>query len=82
MSYHINYLQKTSSSQINEDFPQLFWWVKITTAVPSCTYYFGPFDNQQEANIAQYDYIEDLMEEKAQGISIDIVKEQPEILTI
>lgn len=82
MNYNASFQKSSVLQTIDKDFPQLFWWVKIITAIPSCTYYFGPFDSQEEANIAQYDYIEDLIEEKAKGISSEIVKEQPEILTI
>ena len=83
MSYHTNFLPQTPHLQIvNQSFSQLPWWVKITTAIPSCTYYFGPFDSQEEATIAQYDYIEDLLEENARGIETKILKEQPQELTI
>jgi Domain of unknown function (DUF1816) len=46
------------------------WWIKINTAKPSCTYYFGPFDSKQEAKIHQPGYVEDLVREKARGIAI------------
>jgi len=44
------------------------WWVKVTTAEPSCIYYFGPFSNEQEALQASPGYIEDLEQEGAQRI--------------
>ena len=25
------------------------WWIEIHTQLPVCTYYFGPFDTEQEA---------------------------------
>jgi len=59
------------------------FWLKITTKVPKCTYYFGPFDSSSEAKSLQPGYIEDLMAEDAQGI--DIKQErvlQPENLTL
>ena len=62
--------------------PELSWWVKIITARPSCIYYFGPFDSQTEAAEAQHGYLEDLIEEKASGISIEIKQDQPKLLTI
>ena len=63
-----------------EQFP---YWLKITTKVPSCIYYFGPFDSPAEARILQAGYIEDLMEEKALGIHIELERRiQPEVLTI
>lgn len=58
-------------------------WLKITTKVPKCTYYFGPFDSYSEAKLLQPGYIEDLMAEDAQGIHIDLEqKSQPEQLTV
>ncbi len=39
------------------------YWVKIKTAQPKCIYYFGHFDNLQEAKINQNGYIEDLISE-------------------
>ena len=62
---------------------KLPYWLKITTKVPKCTYYFGPFDSPLEAKALQAGYIEDLMEEDAQGIHIELEQiQQPENLTI
>jgi hypothetical protein len=47
------------------------WWIKIYTSMPSCTYYFGPFDSQREAKIHQPGYVEDLVREKARGITVE-----------
>lgn len=58
------------------------WWVKINTEMPQCTYFFGPFDNVTEAQSTQGGYIEDLKQEGAEGIHIDIARYQPELLTI
>lgn len=58
------------------------WWVKIDTQSPQCTYYFGPFDSEEEAKSLYGDYIEDLQEEGARGISIQIQRCQPQQLTI
>ncbi|HEY9634369.1 MAG TPA: DUF1816 domain-containing protein [Coleofasciculaceae cyanobacterium] len=58
------------------------WWVKIVTQSPSCTYYFGPFDNSTEARLTQSGYVEDLELEGAAGISVYILQEQPKTLTI
>jgi hypothetical protein len=60
------------------------WWIKIDTSTPPCTYYFGPFDSKKEAKIHQSGYVEDLIQENAQGI---VVKTKwclrlPESLTI
>lgn len=59
------------------------YWLKITTALPKCTYYFGPFDSPWEARLLQPGYIEDLTEERAQGIEVRLIKrQQPPELTI
>ena len=48
------------------------YWLKITTKVPKCIYYFGPFDSPLEAKTLQAGYIEDIMAEEAQGIHIEL----------
>ncbi len=58
------------------------WWLEITTQIPSCTYYFGPFVSKEAAQVAQSGYIEDLQQEEAQGIAINIKRCQPQKLTI
>lgn len=60
---------------------ELGWWVKIKTALPNCTYYFGPFSSKQEADAAQVGYVEDLKQEGAYGITIHIKQCQPRELT-
>ena len=58
------------------------WWVEISTAVPRCTYYFGPFDSQKSARDSRRSYVNDLHQEEARGI-IALVKQcQPDRLTI
>lgn len=44
------------------------WWLEIKTNHPSCTYYFGPFDSETEAEAMKGGYIEDLENEGAQNI--------------
>ena len=59
------------------------YWLKITTKVPKCVYYFGPFDSPWEAKSLQSGYIEDLMAEEAQGIHVELERgPQPDCLTI
>ena len=59
------------------------YWLRISTKVPSCTYYFGPFDSLLEAKALQAGYIEDLIEENAQGIHVELEQcQQPAQLTI
>lgn len=58
------------------------WWVKIVTETPRCTYFFGPFDSAGEAQQHQNGYIEDLEQERAQGIEVLVLQDRPETLTI
>lgn len=59
------------------------WWVEINTTVPNCTYYFGPFTCFEEAVEYRDGYIEDLIEEGANGITVNIKKQfQPQLLTL
>lgn len=60
----------------------LAWWVEIVTQNPRCTYYFGPFLNSTEANLAIKGYVEDLELEGAQGIIVNVKRCQPDALTI
>lgn len=63
------------------NFSGLAWWVKISTANPSCTYYFGPFLTPEEAKSAEAGYVEDLEDEDAQGIQVSIEQSKPVELT-
>ena len=59
------------------------YWLNVSTKVPQCTYYFGPFDSSLEAKALQAGYIEDLIKEDAQGIHIELEqRSQPEELTV
>ena len=60
----------------------LAWWVEVSTQNPRCTYYFGPFLNEAEAQAASHGYVEDLETEGAQGITVNVKKCKPENLTI
>lgn len=60
----------------------LAYWVEIVTEEPNCTYYFGPFLSQKGAKAAQDGYIEDLSNEAAQGIFVNIKRCKPSQLTI
>lgn len=61
---------------------EMGWWVEIITTKPCCTYYFGPFKNAKEAVLVQDGYIEDLVTEGAQGITVQIKRCKPRELTI
>ncbi|MEM9543817.1 MAG: DUF1816 domain-containing protein [Cyanobacteria bacterium P01_E01_bin.42] len=58
------------------------YWVEIKTDNPRCTYYFGPFLSAREANEMAPGYVEDLKEEGAQGINVNIGRMKPKELTI
>ena len=58
------------------------FWIEICTDTPRCVYYFGPFLTKKEAQLAQDGYIEDLQNENAQGISVEIKRFKPNELTI
>ncbi|WP_375503730.1 DUF1816 domain-containing protein [uncultured Nostoc sp.] len=64
------------------DFIGLAWWVEIGTQNPRCTYYFGPFLSSSDAKLSSIGYIEDLENEGAQGISVNIKRCKPNNLTI
>jgi hypothetical protein len=60
----------------------LAFWVEIITDNPRCTYYFGPFMDEKEAQAAKGGYLEDLETEGAQGITVNIKRCKPNNLTI
>lgn len=64
------------------ELPEPAWWVKVDTADPQCTYYFGPFASTKEAELSQPGYLEDLAQEGAQGIAVQIERCQPSNLTV
>ena len=60
----------------------LAWWIEIVTDKPSCIYYFGPFLSQQEAKLNCPGYIQDLEQEEAVIVSLNIKQYRPKELTI
>lgn len=58
------------------------WWVEVVTQNPRCTYYFGPFLSTKEATNARNGYVEDLEQEGATGIKVQIKRCKPQALTI
>lgn len=58
------------------------YWVEIETAKPSCTYYFGPFLNLQDAKSARTGYVDDLTQEGAAEIMVEIKRCKPNELTV
>lgn len=60
----------------------LAWWVEVMTSNPHCTYYFGPFISEAEAQQAKPGYIEDLTREGAQGVTVKVKRCKPNQLTV
>lgn len=58
------------------------WWIEVQTQMPDCIYYFGPFDSKKEAQLAQMGYIDDLVQEQAQDITVRVKKTCPKRLTV
>jgi Domain of unknown function (DUF1816) len=59
------------------------FWIEISTEVPRCVYYFGPFLSRSDADQAKPGFEEDLVEEGAMGITTMIFQRPaPDILTI
>ena len=87
-NYCFTHEQKMSKSQVQRRWTSLTnrfnlpWWIEIKTTLPSCIYFFGPFDNFKEARGLQDGYIEDLVTEKAFGITVEIKQCQPNLLTV
>ncbi|OKH17081.1 DUF1816 domain-containing protein [[Limnothrix rosea] IAM M-220] len=65
------------------DIVGLAYWLEITTEQPECTYYFGPFASREEAVSAQSGYLEDLANEGAENIRVNLKRcSTPKELTI
>ncbi len=58
------------------------WWVEIVTFEEPCTYYFGEFETNHEAEAAKDSYIQDLREEGHQNMAVQIRLCLPENLTV
>lgn len=58
------------------------WWVKIATLEPKCVYYFGSFSSKEDAIDALPGYVEDLEEEQAKEILVEIKQDNPDRLTV
>ncbi len=57
-------------------------WIEIVTDSPRCTYYFGPFSSESEAEGAKIGYIEDIEAEGSKGLAVMVKRCKPEMLTI
>lgn len=57
-------------------------WVEVTTEIPRCIYYFGPFYTSSKAQSLCPGYVQDLESEGAIGIKFRIKRCNPDVLTI
>jgi hypothetical protein len=57
------------------------WWLEIYTDYPRCLYYFGPFESLAEAEAHQAGFMEDLQQEGAESLVVQIKQCQPSVLT-
>jgi Domain of unknown function (DUF1816) len=81
----LNFLRQGLISPMNSFYFKALkmpWWVEIKTTLPLCIYYFGPFHCKKAARLSQSGYIEDLVQEKALGITVEIKRLQPKVLTV
>ena len=60
------------------------WWLEVKTTGPNCTYYFGPFENEQEAELAKKGYVDDLEQEgsKVLTATVMLLSSAPQQLTV
>ncbi|MGL5035736.1 MAG: diguanylate cyclase domain-containing protein [Microcystaceae cyanobacterium] len=77
-----NIIQDLHHEQLPTVKVQTPWWIKIHTVIPCVTYFFGPFDSLNEAKDNHWGYIEDLIGEKASGITFTFQKKYPKNLTL
>lgn len=59
----------------------LDWWIQVSMQSPSSVMYFGPFDTHKEAESKLAGYVEDLLQEGATDMVVDIQRCHPETLT-
>ena len=57
------------------------WWVELHTDRPDCLYYFGPFSSAPEAENSVQGYIQDLSDEGAENITVQVKRCKPSQLT-
>jgi Domain of unknown function (DUF1816) len=57
------------------------WWVELHTDRPDCLYYFGPFSSAAEAENSVQGYIQDLADEGAENITVQVKLCKPSQLT-
>lgn len=67
---------------MSENTKKFGWWIEILTNNPDYIYYFGAFNSYWEAEQSKDMYIQDLEEEKAKIVEVEIEQCQPKRLTI
>lgn len=73
--------QKSDESAPPEDTYPLAWWVTVTTQQPDYEYFFGPFEQKDEAEKHLCGYSQDLSDEGAIQIKASVIWCQPEAIT-
>lgn len=58
------------------------WWIEILTVRPFCLYYFGPFKQWLDADLAKSGYIKDLRMEDSKIAACHIKRCRPRQLTL
>jgi Domain of unknown function (DUF1816) len=66
----------------NDKPSDLCWWLEVRTINPICIYFFGPFENQSEAESSQEGFVQDLEAEKAWVLYSNVKLHNPSQLTI
>jgi hypothetical protein len=66
----------------SDRFDARHWWVEIFTAQPFCLYYFGAFQTFQEARILNQGFKQDLLDEGASVVCLNIKYCSPNQVTI
>ena len=67
---------------MNQKLEESNWWIEIIVDGPACIYYFGDFNNYQEAEHSKNKYIQDLEREGTEIVDTRIGQYSPEELTI
>lgn len=62
--------------------PEVPYWIEIKTDNPACIYYFGHFDSPWAAKLMHKEYIQDLIDEDAKVVSVQLKQCNPQELTI
>jgi Domain of unknown function (DUF1816) len=75
-------VSKEMLEDINSTSIHLMWWTKIYTINPFCIYYFGPFEEENNAQNSNFGYVEDLENEGTKVVFVKLKYLIPEKLTV